>query len=95
MDNVGNAIRKLLSTVIDVIAIGQPGERFPARGAARIYFPENEWVKGVSTLVQDAKFVIFKCDLTAGLLQEIAIFAEYGHLEQLVLLTEDIEKKWE
>ena len=45
---------KSLSSVGPVVAVGEPNERLPALGAARLHFQQDEWRQGVVTLLHRA-----------------------------------------
>jgi hypothetical protein len=65
-------LRRVLSELGPVIAIGQPGERLPPLGAARMYVNGDDWQSTVSGLMSNAAVVIVKAGVTEGLSWEIS-----------------------
>jgi hypothetical protein len=65
-----SAERRLARAVADVgplVAIGQPGERLPPLGGARLYVRGDEdWRRVVGELVQASQLVIFRIGRTSG-----------------------------
>jgi hypothetical protein len=65
----------VLSELGPVIAIGQPGERLPSLGAARMYVTGDDWQSAVSALMSNAAVVVVKAGVTQGLSWEISQIA--------------------
>lgn len=54
-----------------VIAVGRPGERLPAMGAARLYIEHEDWRQRVRELIQQARCVVLAAGSSPGLLWEL------------------------
>lgn len=68
-----------------VIAIGRPGEKLPALGAARFYVSEDLWHQKVGDVVKVSQLVLWATGITPGLRWEIAHLIENLPPEKLVL----------
>jgi hypothetical protein len=55
----------------DLVAIGQPGERLPLPGAARIYASEEEWKEVVSRQMRAARLVVIRAGVGENLFWEL------------------------
>lgn len=55
-----------------LIAVGQPDERLPQPGAARLYLPMHGWQRGVSSLIDDAGLIVLVTGTSAGTLWELS-----------------------
>lgn len=55
-----------------LVAIGRPGEKFAATGAARVYVGDDEWQTKVSELADTAALVVWVYGETEGLKWEIS-----------------------
>jgi hypothetical protein len=65
------------------VGIGRPGELRPA-GAARKYFPDNEWRAAVLKLMDEAALIVVLPGLTSGLDWEMQRVAEHGRLRKTI-----------
>lgn len=54
-----------------LVAIGQPGEKLPRSGAARVYSGDRDWQSLVDQRLREARLVVIAADETAGLSWEI------------------------
>jgi hypothetical protein len=68
-----------------VIAIGRPGEKLPALGAARFYVSEDLWHQKVGDVVKVSQLVLWATGITPGLRWEIGHLIENLPPEKLVL----------
>jgi hypothetical protein len=68
-----------------VIAIGRPGERLPALGAARFYVAHELWQEKVADVATVAQLVIWASGTTQGLQWEITHLVRSLSPEKLVL----------
>jgi hypothetical protein len=69
-----------------VIAIGRPGEKLPALGAARFYVTHELWKQKVSEVAALSRFVVWATGSTEGLRWEISHLLENLPPEKLILL---------
>jgi hypothetical protein len=53
------------------IAIGQPGERLPDLGAARMYVADDQWQDKVGELLVSSKLVVLRAGQTSNFLWEV------------------------
>jgi len=61
------SLAKAVSRVGPVVAVGQPGERLPPHGAARLYVRADEdWKRVVADLVRESDLVIMRIGQTRG-----------------------------
>lgn len=65
-------LARILSELGPVIAIGQPGDRLPPLGAARMYTNGEDWQSVVSGLMSRAAVVVVKAGVTRGISWEIS-----------------------
>lgn len=68
------------------IAIGQPGERLPPAGAARIYTPDADWRQIVVEHIRQAGLVLINAGISAGLMWEIGQAVSLVAPEKIVIL---------
>jgi hypothetical protein len=68
-----------------VVAIGDPRDRLPDLGAARMYLPNEEWQGAVLDLLQRAQLVIVHAGDTEGLLWETARVVELVPPDKVLL----------
>lgn len=68
------------------IAIGQPGEKIPQLGAAKVYFTEDSWRPEVLELMHQAKVIFIVVGSTPSVMWEIVQVSEYGHLRKSILM---------
>jgi hypothetical protein len=68
------------------IAIGQPGEKLPQLGAAKVYFSNDSWQAEVIKLMYEAKVILIVVGSTPAVMWEIVQVGEYGHLHKAVLV---------
>jgi hypothetical protein len=74
-----------LAKVGPVIAIGRPGEKIRALGAARFYVSEDLWHEKVADVVKVSQLVLWATGVTDGLKWEISHLIEKLPPEKLVL----------
>jgi hypothetical protein len=74
------------SKIGPVIAIGRPGEKLPALGAARFYVTHELWKQKVSEVAALSRFVVWATGRTEGLRWEISHLLENLPPEKLILL---------
>jgi hypothetical protein len=70
----------------DLVAIGQPGERLPLPGAARIYASEEEWKEVVSRRMRAARLVVIRADVGENLLWELKQAVETLNPQKVLIL---------
>jgi hypothetical protein len=61
----------LFSKIGPFIAIGRPGEKIPAMGAARLYVSDNDWKNVISDFLSRARLIVVLPGTTPGLRWEI------------------------
>jgi hypothetical protein len=93
--NGGPSIERVITDAVrpfgPFIGIGRPGELRPA-GAAREYFPENEWRAAVLKLMDEASIIIVLPGLTSGLDWEMQRIAEAGRLRKTIYVLSPTER---
>ena len=78
-----------LSSVGPVVAVGEPNERLPALGAARLHFQQDEWRQGVVTLLHRAGLVVIRPGpLSPGVRWEIEQVLKQAQPRRLVLIVD-------
>ena len=74
-----------------LVAIGRPGERFKPLGAARTYYPDDEWQSAVEISVHRAKAIVLIAGSTKGLDWEIQHLKEWDVLNKCLVILPPIE----
>jgi hypothetical protein len=70
-----------------VVALGNPNDPIPPYGAARGYFQQEDWQKGVSALASDSQIIVMCLEGSAGIWWEVDnIVAELHFAKTLFLL---------
>jgi hypothetical protein len=78
-----------LSSVGPVIAVGEPNERLPALGAARLHFEQEEWRRGVLALLHEASLIVIRPGpFSPGVRWEIQQVLKRAEPERLVLIVD-------
>lgn len=80
------AIARAFEDVGPFVAIGQPGEKLPRLGAARMYLTDDSWQGRVRELMARARFVIVVAGDTPGLGWELSQCAQLDDPRKLVIL---------
>lgn len=80
------ALAQMLLGDGELVAIGRPGERLPRLGAARTYFPDDEWQDAVRRTAAAAHAVVLICGTSAGLAWEVGHLKEEGLLAKTLFL---------
>jgi MFS family permease len=102
--NAEQGLAKRLRRYGPVIAIGRPGEKLPALGAARFYVSHEQWKAKVADVVRASQFVVWATGTTEGLQWEISHLLEslppeklivWAHPHLLRLLPPDREIEWQ
>lgn len=70
-----------------VIAVGIPNEPLPKLGAARTYFPDDEWRPDVLSLMSSAAIIVVIAGKSGGLLWEIDSIVRYGYLKKTLFVS--------
>jgi hypothetical protein len=70
------SLAKAVRSVGPLIAIGEPGERLPPLGAARIYVDGDNWQMVVEELVERSQLVILRAGRTPGFWWELEHLAK-------------------
>lgn len=98
VDNTGGLtveekISRLFKGFGRLVAVGQPDERLPQPGAARLYLPLHNWQGVVASLIDDAQLVVLVTGTSPGTLWEFReILSRRGpHDLILVVLTDEQE----
>jgi uncharacterized membrane protein YhaH (DUF805 family) len=87
-----------------VLAIGRPGEKLPALGAARFYCGADRWKEKVAEVVKCSQLVIWVSGVTEGLRWELGHLIEtlppeklaiWAHPRVLKLPEQEGEKEWQ
>ncbi len=85
LPNAEQKVTAQLRKLGPVVAIGRPGEKLPALGAARFYVTDELWHEKVADVVKASQLVLWATGLTDGLRWEISHLIESLPPEKLVL----------
>jgi len=85
LPNAEQTVTAQLRKLGPLIAIGRPGEKLPALGAARFYASDELWHAKVADVVKASQLVLWATGLTEGLRWEISHLIENLPPEKLVL----------
>jgi hypothetical protein len=77
------------------ISIGQPGERFATRGAARMYLSAEQWEGVVADFILRAQVVLWQAETTPGVLWELQKIRELMNPKRLIVFIPDPAKRSE
>lgn len=69
-----------------VLALGEPGERVPPLGAFRVYFEQDDWKAGVSSLLENATYLVVSLGKTPSVTWEVSRLKELGLLDRTVFV---------
>jgi hypothetical protein len=81
------------SKIGPVVAVGEPGERFPPFGAARLYVDHAHWHDVVARLVAVAQLIIFRIGDTEGFWWELKHAAEKVDPGKVLIWIPDADRK--
>ncbi|MEV7283023.1 hypothetical protein AB0O01_00380 [Streptomyces sp. NPDC093252] len=79
-------IVRLFRSVGQVVAVGQPGEKLPLPGAAKLYLPLNDWQPVVGDLIAKARLIVLIAGPGPGTLWEFTEAVRLAEPIRLVLL---------
>lgn len=85
----------LFAPVGPLVAIGQPGERLPPLGAARLYLEDDNWQGKVLELLSQAKLVLIYGGETPGLGWELQQVRDRLHPSRVTIMIPNDETAWE
>lgn len=85
LPNAEQRVATQMNRLGPLIAIGRPGEKLPALGAARFYVSDELWQAKVADVVKASQLVIWVTGLSEGLRWEISHLIESVPPEKLVL----------
>lgn len=74
-----------LKSVGPVVAIGDPRDRLPDLGAARLYVDDGDWQSKIIRLIERAELVVVETDASEGLLWEVDQVVQHVPCGRLVL----------
>lgn len=69
-----------------LVAIGRPGERLPELGAARTYYPDDDWQDAVRVTAARSAAVLLVAGRTEGLAWEVEQLRAWGLLNKTLVL---------
>jgi hypothetical protein len=75
----------------DLVAIGQPGERLPTPGAARIYASDEEWKEVVKRQMRAARLVVIRAGVGENLLWELEEGVDILNPQKVLILVLDMK----
>jgi hypothetical protein len=78
-------IADALKPVGDLVAIGQPDEKLPTPGAARLHATDDEWRYAVIYRMRVAQLVVIRAGLGEGVLWELGTARELMEPERLLI----------
>jgi len=76
----------LFNQIGPYVAIGRPGEKIPATGAARLYVSDSDWKKVVGDFFGKARLIIVHPGKTPGLRWEINEIIRLGVPEKILFI---------
>ena len=85
LPNAEQRVAAQMNRLGPLIAIGRPGEKLPALGAARFYVSDELWQAKVADVVRASQLVIWTTGVSEGLRWEISHLIESVPPERLVL----------
>ena len=85
LPNAEQKVTAQLRKLGPAVAIGRPGEKLPALGAARFYVTDELWHEKVADVVKASQLVLWATGLTDGLRWEISHLIESLPPQKLVL----------
>jgi hypothetical protein len=71
----------------ELLAIGDPRDWLPRRGAARVYLRDVEWQSRVGALIETAQLVLFLAGEGPGLLWELRYLRQHAPARAVIMLT--------
>ena len=82
------------------IAIGTPGERLAQLGAARSYYPDDEWQDAVLGWMERSRLVVLIAGRSKWFLWELQQVRNRGHLDKTLILfppgtAEEVQERWQ
>jgi hypothetical protein len=86
-------LREVLQPFGDLVAIGQPGERFPKPGATRLYTSNQEWKDVVTDQMLSARLIIIRAGVGEGLLWELTEAMKIVNPQRLLILVLAMKRK--
>jgi len=86
-------LRNALRPFGDLVAIGQPGERLPKPGAARIYVAGNEWKEIVQRQMRAARLVVIRAGVEENLLWEAEQAVEILDPQKVLIFVVNMKAK--
>ena len=78
-----------------LVAIGQPGERLPPLGAARLYLEDENWHERVLELLEQSRLVLIYGGETPGLGWELRQVRARLHPSRLTIMVPNDPAAWE
>lgn len=85
MANAEQLVTKELRKLGPVIAIGRPGEKLPALGAARFYVAHDRWQEKVAAVMKESQLVLWATGETEGLRWELDHLVENMDPTKIIL----------
>jgi hypothetical protein len=79
------SLAKAVRDVGPLVAIGEPGEKLPPLGAARLYVDGDNWQRVVEELVDRSQLVILRAGLTPGFWWELKHLVEKCDPQKVVI----------
>lgn len=95
LKTIEERLAEALTPIGPVIAIGKPGEKLPALGAARLYVGDDEWQDTIRTLMGRAKLVVLLLGDTPGFWWELERSVKELPPERLALIVPFRKKRYD
>lgn len=86
-------LRDALAEFGDLVAVGEPDERLPRPGAAKLYASDAEWQDIVRRQMRDAPLVIIRAGNSKGLFWELSEAVQDVEPRSLLILVLNMRKK--
>jgi TM2 domain-containing membrane protein YozV len=82
-------------TIVFFVAIGRPAEDVPELGAARMYFPDDQWREQICAFMERARLVVIRLGTTDNIWWEVEHAIRNVDPARLILVVVESRKKRE
>jgi TM2 domain-containing membrane protein YozV len=93
--NFEQILAAILSPVGPFVAIGRPAEDVPELGAARMYFPDDQWREQICAFMERARLVVIRLGTTDSIWWEVEHAIRTVDPARLILVMVESRKKRE
>jgi TM2 domain-containing membrane protein YozV len=93
--NFEQILAAILSPIGPFVAIGRPAEDVPELGAARMYFPDDQWREQICAFMERARLVVIRLGTTDNIWWEVEHAIRTVDPARLILVVVESRKKQE